>query len=68
MTCLVQGSRFKVREARILSFEGSFENGKRDPSLRSGRALNVEPLNYSVAGYRALLFGFSTGRAKLAST
>jgi len=33
---------FKVRASRILSFEGSVTKAKKDPSLHSGQALNVE--------------------------
>ena len=38
----VQSSMFQVRAPRILSFEGSVTKAKKDPSLRSGRALNFE--------------------------
>jgi hypothetical protein len=34
---------FKVRASRILSFEGSVAKFQKDPSLRSGQALNLEP-------------------------
>jgi hypothetical protein len=33
---------FKVRASRILSFEGSVSTAKKDPSLGSGQALNLE--------------------------
>src|SRR5262245_29304908 len=37
-----RASRFKVRGSRLLSTEGSSTRPKKDPSLRSGRALNLE--------------------------
>ena len=36
---------FQVRAPRILSFEGSVTKARKDPSLRSGQALNIELLN-----------------------
>src|SRR6266545_6105264 len=38
----VPRSRFRVRASRILSIEGSTTRAKKDPSLRSGQALNLE--------------------------
>ena len=61
----VQGSKFKLRAARILSFEGSHKRLE-DPSLCSGQALNLDRITALSANGRRAAPSF-TGIAPLAS-